>query len=404
MGNQQFSQNREPDNLPAESPQLFRPAPRRVVDDTLPPEFATPAEELTPPTLPQPVSPESVRPCPRRKGCSLWCCLIVAAALGGAYYYYNHCAQLPRALSVPALKSVDRAPVQEPSAVVPVVDALALADADFERGDFAAALPHYQSKADSLSAEQHYRCAVCLHRSAESASYTQAVSLMAQVVQQYTMAAEQGHTAAALALGSCYYRGLGTTPSLPDAEKWYTVAADKDDAEAQFRLAWCLMESDEPQDAVALQWLCRAAEQGHVAACYDLAVCYLTGRGTQENTDSAVHFLQQAAVHKHPAAMRRLAFCYRDGMGVPQDTTHALELFAEAAAAGDAEAQYNYAWALHRGYGVVADPAEALRLYLLAAAHHFAPAQDALHDFPLIRALPEILVDILQKSQNYPKM
>ncbi len=394
----------------AENPQPFRPAPRRVADEsvnTLPPEFSTPAEELPPPTLPLKSVTEPTRDtlpeCKprRRKGCGVWGFLLLALGLGGAYCYYQ---QQPAVLSAPVILSAEKGTVQEQPVALPQENVPALADADFARGDYAVALVRYQSKENILTAEQRYRYAVCLHRSAENAPYTKAIALMERVIHHYATAAEQGHVDAASALATCYYKGLGTAPSIADAVKWYTVAAEQNVAEAQFRLAWCLMESAEPQDEAAFQWLCRAAEQGHVAACYDLAVCYLTGRGTQENPSSAVQYLQPAAEQKHPAAMRRLAFCYRDGKGVAQDTTRALELFAAASAAGDAEAQYNYAWALQRGYGTVANPADALRLYLLAAAKHFAPAQEALHSFLCIRLLPEMLVDVVQKSQNYPKM
>lgn len=409
MGSHHILQHGESDPQSVEKPQPFRPAPRRVADesaDTLPPEFAAPAEDLPPPTLPQLSATERVSVAvPRRKsrriGCGVWAFLTAALGVGCAYYYYQ---QKPAVRPEPVLLSTACSASQELPVAQPQVSEAALADAEFARGDFAAALPRYQSSEDKLTAEQHYRYAVCLHRSAENAPFAEALVQMENVLHHYAIAAEQGHADAASALGTCYYKGLGTAPSLNDAVKWYTVAAEQNVAEAQFRLAWCLMESAEPQDAVAFQWLSQAAAQGHVAACYDLAVCYLTGRGTQENAQSAVQYLRLAVEKKHPAAMRRLAFCYRDGKGVTQDTTRALELFAAASAAGDAEAQYNYAWALQRGYGTVADSVSALRLYLLAASKHFAPAQDALQSFLCIRLLPEMLVDCIQKSQNYPKM
>lgn len=397
-------QQSQPEIQPSETPLPFRPLPRKdsnAAPDALPPEFAAPADELPEPTLPESVpvvqAPAMVKPAPRRKGCAVFWVLLTALGVGGGYYYRTQHGDAAGVVAGPGSEA--------PSVVqVTPVDTQALPDNDFANVDYEAALPHDSAKAPELTAEELYRCAVSLHRKAEKASYAQAVEQMPQVVQFYTRAAELGHTAAALALGACCYKGLGMPPSRAAAIKWFGIAAEQGDAEAQFRLAWCLMESTPAQDELAVQWLKRAAGQGHAAACYDLAVCFLTARGTEENVPQAAHYLQLAAEQKHPAAMRRLAFCYRDGSGTPQDIARSLELFSAAAAAGDAEAQFNYAWALHHGYGTGVNLKEALRFYLLSSAQYYAPAQSALQEFFFFRLLPEYLVDFVQKSQNYPKM
>ena len=89
MGSHHFLQHGESDPQSVENPQPFRPAPRRVADesaDTLPPEFAAPAEDLPPPTLPQLSATERVSVAvPRRKsrriGCGVWAFLTAASTL-----------------------------------------------------------------------------------------------------------------------------------------------------------------------------------------------------------------------------------------------------------------------------------------------------------------------------------
>lgn len=442
----------EPDaDLP---PPQFRPLPR--VDESatdLPPEFAAAADTAAPPpapTLPVAVkAPSSISAAPtvRRHGAgrivrSLFCAAIISA-VGSAWFYWH--GQSPQESYDAAIQLVNQGnlagafPLLQEAAAGGVAAAymplgqcyaqgvgttanapvartwytkaeqagvvaatVALADMDFAEQEYPAAITRYRKAELHLNAQQCYQCAEAYHRSAPNAA--DPADFMQQAIYYYSKAAEQGHAAAAMLLGTCCYKGVGCPQSVGAAIKWFTVAAEQGDAEAQFRLAWCLLESAPEQATTAVQWLARAAEQGNAAAAYDLAVCYLNGNGTAASPELAARYLQQAAAQEHPAAMRRLAFCYRDGSGLPRDIQQALHYFAKAAAAGDAEAQFNYAWSLHHGYGVQKNLQAALPLYLKAAAQQYAPAQDALHALYLYKLMPDFAQNLLQKSQNYPKM
>ncbi|MBR1996942.1 MAG: sel1 repeat family protein [Akkermansia sp.] len=442
----------EPDaDLP---PPQFRPLPGVDAPATdLPPEFAEAADSAVPPpapTLPAAVNaPSTITTAPtvRRHGAgrivrSLFCAAIISAV--GSVWFYWH-GQSPQESYDAAIQLVNKGnlagafPLLQEAAAGGIAAAymplgqcyaqgvgttanapvartwytkaeqagvaaatVALADMDFAEQEYPAAITRYRQAELLLNAQQCYQCAEAYHRSAPNAA--DPADFMQQAIYYYSKAAEQGHAAAAMSLGTCCYKGLGCPQSVGAAIKWFTVAAEQGDAEAQFRLAWCLLESAPEQAATAVQWLARAAEQGNAAAAYDLAVCYLNGNGTAASPELAARYLQQAAAQEHPAAMRRLAFCYRDATGLPRDIPQALHYFAKAAAAGDAEAQFNYAWSLHHGYGVQKNLQAALPLYLKAAAQQYAPAQDALHALYLYPFLPEIVRNLLQKSQNYPKM
>lgn len=442
----------EPDaDLP---PPQFRPLPRPDESATeLPPEFATAADTAAPPpapTLPPAVNAPSInataltgrRHGVRRLGRSLLYAAIISA-VGSAWFYWHE--QSPQESYDAAIQLVNKGnlagafPLLQEAAAGGIAAAymplgqcyaqgvgttanapvartwytkaeqagvaaatVALADMDFAEQEYPAAITRYRKAELHLNAQQCYQCAEAYHRSAPNAA--DPADFMQQAMYYYSKAAEQGHAAAAMALGTCCYKGVGCPQSVGAAIKWFTVAAEQGDAEAQFRLAWCLLESAPEQATSAVQWLARAAEQGNAAAAYDLAVCYLNGNGTAASPELAARYLQQAAAQEHPAAMRRLAFCYRDATGLPRDIPQALHYFAKAAAAGDAEAQFNYAWSLHHGYGVQKNLQAALPLYLKAAAQQYAPAQEALHALYLYPFLPEIVQNLLQKSQNYPKM
>ncbi len=442
----------EPDaDLP---PPQFRPLPQADAPATdLPPEFAAAADAVVSPpapTLPPALNvPPTIKAAPTVRRCgagrlvrSLFYAALISA-VGSAWFYWH--GQNPQESYDAAIQLVNQGnlagafPLLQEAAAGGVAAAymplgqcyaqgvgttanaqaartwftkaeqagtaaatVALADMDFAEQEYPAAIERYRKAELLLNAQQCYQCAEAYLRSAHHAANP--ADFMQQAVYYYSKAAGQGHAAAAVSLGTCCYKGIGCPQAVGAAIKWFTVAAEQGDAEAQFRLAWCLLESAPEQAATALQWLARAAEQGNAAAAYDLAVCYLNGNGTAASPEQAARYLQQAADKEHPAAMRRLAFCYRDATGLPRDIAQALHYFAKAATAGDAEAQFNYAWSLHHGYGVQKNLQAALALYLKAAAQQYAPAQDALHALYLYQFLPEFTQNLLQKSQNYPKM
>lgn len=439
----------EPHNTPLNEP--FRPVPPCVSGEhALPAEFCAPAEigaaPIAPPTvqLPETATVTGERTGGNGKRISLLLVSVaILAAAGGAWFYVNRTESPARALDAaahlveqgdyaaafPLLKQA--ADAEMAPAYIPLAECYteglgteksleaahhwlikseqtgniaataALADADYEAHNYEFAAERYVKLGDSVTAEQAYRCARCfLFMAAESDS----AEHCSQACDWFKIAANGGHAQAALELAEVYYKGEVEEHSLEAAVKWYSVAAELGLAEAQFRLAWCLMESVPPQNETAVNWLSMAAKQGHPVAAYDLAVCYLSGRGVPRDVSSAVYWLQQAATADYPAAVRRLAFCYRDGTGVPKDIATAVRLFSQAANAGDPEACYNYAWCLYHGYGVQKNPAAAVPFFLQAASARFAPAQMALQDMFIFKFLPDSCAKLLKKSQNYPKM
>ena len=51
--------------------------------------------------------------------------------------------------------------------------------------------------------------------------------------------AAAGNIRAQVALGNCYLGGKGVKANFNEAVKWYRMAADKGNTEAQFNLAFC---------------------------------------------------------------------------------------------------------------------------------------------------------------------
>ena len=78
-------------------------------------------------------------------------------------------------------------------------------------------------------------------------------------------------------------------------------------------------------EAAALKWFRLAAEQGFVAAQYNLAACYAEGRGVAKNDAEAATWFQRAAAANFPFAQYRLGLACRDGRGVAADPAEAYK-------------------------------------------------------------------------------
>jgi len=89
----------------------------------------------------------------------------------------------------------------------------------------------------------------------------------------------------------------------------------------------------------AVEWYCKAAEQGHAIAQYYLGVMYHYGRGVDKNHLIAVEWFRKAAEQGHSIAQRKLGLMYEYGYGDDKNKSTAVEWYRKAAEQGDADAQ-----------------------------------------------------------------
>lgn len=149
----------------------------------------------------------------------------------------------------------------------------------------------------------------------------------------YLQAAEMGHGAAQMRLGFLYGETHfhGVADDLDRAEYWLLKAAEQNAGDARFRLGnFYLRTRKPPQMENALKWLQKAAEDGHAAAQYDLALLLLR----RENTDAetAQNWMQSAAGQGNLHAMIMLSRAHRHGLyGFEKDAQKSV-LWAERAA------------------------------------------------------------------------
>jgi len=160
---------------------------------------------------------------------------------------------------------------------------------------------------------------------------------MAQVVDMFTNAANQGHAVAQYNLGCIYYDGSGVAQDYKKSARWIRKAADQGDAGAQISLGNRYYNGQGvAQDMKeAVKWYCKAADQDYVRAQFNLKNMYSDGKGVTQDYKEAVEWDRIAAVK----AQFNLGNIYMQGIGVAQDIPKGVQWIREAADQGFAEAQ-----------------------------------------------------------------
>ena len=84
-----------------------------------------------------------------------------------------------------------------------------------------------------------------------------------------------------------YADGRGVPQDDAEAIRWYRLAAEQEEALAQYNLVvrYDTGRGVPQDDAEAVRWFRVAAEQGHVGAQSNLGVMYATGEGVRERHD-----------------------------------------------------------------------------------------------------------------------
>ncbi len=178
--------------------------------------------------------------------------------------------------------------------------------------------------------------------------------------------------------GWIYYHGFGAKKNLSKALKWFTLAAENGDANAQFMLASLYQKDKKPKEARNLYY--RSAQQGHVGAQYNLGLMHHRGWGGDINYEEARKWFTPAAENGDANAQFMLGYIYHQGRGVKQDFQQARKWYTLAANQGHVHAQNNLGMMNKDGHGSTQDDQEAFRLIQLAALQGLAAAQANLGD------------------------
>lgn len=157
--------------------------------------------------------------------------------------------------------------------------------------------------------------------------------------------------------------------NLKAAAKGFAESARRGEALGQFNLAMMNLRRELPgaSDAIAWQWLQRAAAQQHALAENALGEMIEQGRRGKLDKAAACGWFERAAEHGNGDGALAIATCYYLGRGRAQDMAQAHRWYLEAAKAGDVGAQYLVATMFETGLGVAADDRLARYWYDVAA-------------------------------------
>ena len=219
-----------------------------------------------------------------------------------------------------------------------------------------------------------------------------------EAIKWYRLAADQGHKEAVekieeleeelarpnqyYAIGLRHYNGEGVAQDYSEAAKWFRIAADQGDADAQNKLGGMYSNGQGvTQDYnEAVKWYRLAANQGCADAQLVLGFMYKRGYGVTQNYDEAVKWYRLGADQGNAEAQNNLGFMYDNGLGVLPNRYEAVQWYRLAADQGLSLAQFNLGVSYQNGQGVNQDYNEAVKWYRLAADRGHARAKTKLQE------------------------
>ena len=119
-------------------------------------------------------------------------------------------------------------------------------------------------------------------------------------------------------LGVMFSEGRGTTQDQAEAVQWYRKAAEQEYAPAQLNLG-CMYSKGtgvEQDCAKACLWYRKAAEKGFATAQHSLGTMYSEGKGVAHDHVEAARWYCKAAEQGYNDAQFNLGFMYAKGRGV----------------------------------------------------------------------------------------
>ena len=178
--------------------------------------------------------------------------------------------------------------------------------------------------------------------------------------------AEDADSKALISLASLYESGQGVTKDEAEAVKWYRKAAEQGNASAQYDLGgMCLRKRDYTE---AVKWFRKAAEQGYAIAQVVLGAMYSSGKeGLKQDYSEALSLFRKAADQGQVLAQYYIGLAYDKGHGVKQDRVEAYHWFQKAAESGDSNSQILLGIYYSSGSEIKQDYAEALNWFQKAA-------------------------------------
>ena len=202
--------------------------------------------------------------------------------------------------------------------------------------------------------KQDYRNALFYYRMAAEMDYPDAIERLAEAylgdelgleydektaLKLFKKAAKLGNADAQYNLGMAYACGYyGVTPDKDKAICWLkkSVKGENPMACVQMGLYYFYTVATESAYKKAFELFNEAYNLGEDEAIINIGLCYLQGKGTEENKKEAVKCFKIAAEKQNSGvAYHNLGICYENGFGVRKDYKKAIEMYKKAVENGE---------------------------------------------------------------------
>jgi len=145
------------------------------------------------------------------------------------------------------------------------------------------------------------------------------------------------------AIAYCYFKGNGVEKESKLGLAWLKAAFELgNDVDAAYETAiiYEYGHHEVQVDVVAAaEWFKKAAEQSHVEAMAELALCYELGCGLEQNDEIALDWYQKAANMGHISSKYSVGEAFEEARGVPQSDEEACLWYYRAALMGDEDSK-----------------------------------------------------------------
>ena len=219
-----------------------------------------------------------------------------------------------------------------------------------------------------------------------------------EAMRWYKLAADRGDRQAQFALGIGHLNGVGAARDRKIARDWLEKAAAQNHAGALYNLGVMAIDAEFQDFPRAGDLFRKAAELGDMDASYGLAVLYREGTGVTRDRAESVRWLKRAADERHIAAMVEYAIVLFNGDGAEKSEFGAAKLFAKAAQANSPIAQNRLARLYAAGRGVKTNAVEAMKWHILARANG---VKDDWLDSRLVTLSPPERLAVEEAVQRY---
>ena len=157
---------------------------------------------------------------------------------------------------------------------------------------------------------------------------------------QHLLAAQSGDPKAQFTVAGMYKEGKGTEASPEEAQHFFKLAADQGHIEACYQLALHYIINSSKNGSDTLNYMKSAADKGLATAQYQLGLWFKNGILVQVNAEEAFRYTKLAADQGLPIAQYAAGLYYEKGYGVNASPAFALRYLASAASKGEGLAQH----------------------------------------------------------------